>query len=55
MLRSIVNYFRSCFCEHDWEFLYKVEEYDMMFPKYPTGHCLVYRCNKCGHIMKTRI
>lgn len=55
MLHAIIDYFRSCLCEHEWEFLYRVDNYDMMFPKYPTGHTLVYRCSKCGYIKKTRI
>ena len=45
MLRSIINYFRSCFCNHDWELI--IENYQ--YPTNKQNKIKVYRCKKCGY------
>lgn len=45
-MRWIIQYIRSCFCEHDWELIFDsfVKEGD-----YESYHCKTYRCKKCGY------
>ena len=44
-MRWLINYIRSCFCNHEWELVHDVfvnggaERY----------HCKTYRCKKCGY------
>lgn len=47
-MRWLINYIRSCFCEHEWE---------MIFDNFVKGWgesywCKVYRCKKCGYSKK---
>lgn len=47
-MRWIINYIRSCFCQHDWELV--IDNY-----KYPLSgqdRIKVYRCTKCGYSKK---
>lgn len=48
-MRWIVNYFRSLFCKHDWEYIadITIKEYGY---NVVTGHKRVYRCTKCGYV-----
>lgn len=55
-MRKLINYIKSCFCDHDWELLsndqvYK-EHYNYNEPRYPIGYQWVYRCKKCGYFKK---
>ena len=43
-MRWLVNYFRSCFCEHDWELIH-----DVFVEDWSNYHCKTYRCKKCGY------
>ena len=54
-MRTIINYIRSCFCKHDWEFLAKVNEYDEFSGNMPSGVKRVYRCRKCGFVQRVRM
>lgn len=49
-MRWLINYIRSCFCEHDWELIHNGfvngGEY------YDSYYCKVYRCKKCGYSKK---
>ena len=48
-MRRLVNYIRSCFCQHDWELLQKSQVWDTYIStQYPIGVKWVYRCKKCG-------
>ena len=44
-MRWLINYIRSCFCQHDWEMIFDV--------RVDHGHevysCKTYRCKKCGY------
>lgn len=47
-MRWLINYFKSCFCKHEWE---------LIFDKFVRGdlksfHSKVYRCKKCGYSKK---
>ena len=44
-MRWLINYFRSCFCKHEWEKVWENENKQL----YYWG---VFRCKKCGHIQK---
>lgn len=51
MIRGIVNYFRSCFCNHDFELLAEVETHGT----FGTHHHNTYRCRRCGFVQKVRL
>lgn len=53
MMRALINYIRSCFCQHDWELIFnaKINYIDTG----DTEHCKTYRCKKCGYSMKYRL
>ena len=53
-MRWLINYFRSCFCNHDWELLKEMLVWDGDNPhaKHPLGVKWVYRCKKCGWYKK---
>lgn len=51
-MRWLINYIRSCFCNHDWEILSHrdvVDDFDDVI-----GEKWVYRCKKCGYCKKYR-
>lgn len=47
-MRWLINYFRSCFCKHDWELLAKVNVFYEESDTIPIGGKWTYRCKKCG-------
>lgn len=55
-MRTLVNYIRSCFCNHDWELLNETTVYDdtdywgRTTKPYFVGKKWTYRCKKCGYI-----
>ena len=53
-MRRLINYIRSCFCEHEWELLHEAIVYDsgITYKDLPIGKRWTYRCKKCG-FMKT--
>ena len=50
-MRWLINYIRSCFCNHDWELIHDVFVQGTMHGDY---HCKTYRCKKCGYSKKYR-
>lgn len=47
-MRWLINYIRSCFCNHEWECLQnEMPVYESPDKKYPIRHEWVYRCKKC--------
>lgn len=46
-MRTIINYIRSCFCNHDWELVFNNEITDAFGT--PCNQIKVYRCKKCGY------
>ena len=47
-MRWLINYIRSCFCEHDWELIFD----GFVKGDYKSFHIKVYRCKKCGYSRK---
>lgn len=48
-MRTLINYIRSCFCNHDWELLAESLLYDeYSSSKYACEKIWIYRCKKCG-------
>ena len=46
-MRWLINYIRSCFCNHDWEMIFNKSVYGED-KSVPIAHVKVYRCKKCG-------
>lgn len=56
-MRTIINYIRSCFCKHEWEYLGDVAKWPhhSEHAKAPYAYIKCWRCNKCGYVMKTKL
>nr|DAO07683.1 MAG TPA: optinuerin [Caudoviricetes sp.] len=52
MIRRICNYFRGCWCKHEFELLAQVTEHDVLMG---TSHHNTYRCKKCGYVQRVRL
>lgn len=48
-IRWLVNYIRSCFCNHDWELIHDGFVNGVYRDSF---YCKVYRCKKCGYSIK---
>jgi len=50
-MRKLIDYIRSCFCNHDWELIMKVQIVANKIVEkqqdVPVGYKFVYRCKKC--------
>ena len=46
-MRWLINYIRSCFCEHEWETLLDGCKVWGSCKTYPDYHKWVYCCKKC--------
>lgn len=51
-MRWLINYIRSLFCKHEWEFLKNVEYFDKPGDKMPVRRTLIYRCKRCGYVQR---
>lgn len=47
-MRWLINYIRSCFCNHDWELLSHVNVRENCIGI--IGEKCTYRCKKCGYV-----
>ena len=56
-MRVIVNYIRSLFCKHEWEYLGEIQVWGSSNPNAKAPHCIIdrWRCTKCGYIMKSKV
>lgn len=52
-MRKIINYIRSCFCKHEWEYLGRTE-YFISGSVRPCKAIERWRCTKCGYIVKSK-
>lgn len=52
-MRWLINYIRSLFCKHEFEFLKQVRYYEDG-DELPSRSILLYRCKKCGYVQKIR-
>lgn len=50
-MKTIISYFRSCFCKHEWELIFntRVDGQDSGMGAWSVK---VYRCKKCGDSKK---
>lgn len=44
-MRYIIQYIRSCFCNHEWELIFATKVY----ANSNIYWCKTYRCKKCGY------
>lgn len=54
-MRKIILYFRSLFCNHDWEYITKSKFYESAGDSMPHKVVVVYRCKKCGYVQRVRL
>lgn len=52
MLRKICNYFRECWCKHEFELLAQVTVDELLLG---TSCHNTYRCKKCGFVQRVRL
>lgn len=52
-MRTIINYIRSLFCEHDFELLANVTVKDIGLDT--VSYHQTYRCCKCGFVQRVRL
>jgi hypothetical protein len=48
-VKTLVSYFRSLFCKHEWECLQDNEMIYQEIYENPLRHVWVYKCKKCGY------
>lgn len=54
-MRRLIEYFKSCFCHHDWELIYVNDIYDGQYCLHPYETHYTYRCKKCRRVQKLRV
>lgn len=54
-MRWLINYIRSCFCNHDWELISDANIYFGKKDSRPYKNIKLYRCKKCGYSKKYSI
>lgn len=54
-MRKIIQYLRSCFCNHSWEYLGVVRKYESEYSTKPIYISQRWRCTKCGYVMKSKV
>ena len=54
-MRTIINYIRQCFCQHNWEMISQVKTYDEFSGNMPSDIKRVYRCKTCGFVQRVRL
>ena len=51
----MINFIRSLFCLHDYEFLEEVDKYWAGCSLRPYETKRIYMCRKCGHVKRIKI
>lgn len=51
-MRWLINYFRSCFCKHEWELLFHTNVHRADDFSEQTYEVKTYRCKHCGYTQK---
>lgn len=54
-MRTIVNYLKSLFCQHDYELLKEVSTYESPMSVLPIRTRRTYRCRKCGFVQRVKL
>lgn len=53
-MRWLIDYFRTCFCKHDFQLLCQNNVYATEFSKMPKYVEYTYMCKKCGYVKKVK-
>ena len=53
-MRTLINYLRSCFCNHDFEYIAGVSIKECYATIPHTIH-YTYMCKKCGYVKKIKL
>lgn len=53
-MKWIINYIRSCFCEHEWEHITTNKIWTSKSDEMPSEYHIIYRCKKCGYVQKIK-
>lgn len=48
-MRKLINYIKSCFCQHDWELLAHEIAIKPTYSDRTRKQKWIYRCKKCGY------
>ena len=51
-MRWLINYIRSCFCQHEWELIFN--SHVTVSGSYCEYDQKTYRCKKCGYSKRYR-
>ena len=54
-MRWLINYFRHCFCKHDFKLIGVAELCEAELPDSPYGIRKTYFCRKCGYVRRVRL
>ena len=54
-MRTLINYLRSCFCKHEFEFIAEISAYENKNAPRPYTIRHTYMCNKCGYVKKIKL
>lgn len=54
-MRTLINYLRSCFCKHEFDFIEAVSIYENIHASRPHTNCYTYMCKKCGYVKKIKL
>lgn len=54
-MRTLINYLRSCFCKHEFEFIEAVSIYENKHASRPHTIRQTYMCNKYGYVKKIKL
>ena len=55
VMRTLINYLRSCFCKHEFNLLKETECYYNAEDKLPAYRRQTYMCPKCGYVKKIKL
>ena len=50
-MRKLINYIRSCFCDHEYELIYETK---VECDSGTTYRVKTYRCRKCGFVQRVK-
>lgn len=53
-MRTIIQYLRSLFCKHEWQYLGEIHKYQSDYASRPVSIIRRWRCTKCGYAMKIK-
>ena len=54
-MRTLINYLRSCFCKHEFEFIKEISIYEDDRASRPHTVRHTYMCKKCGYVKQIKL